>query len=460
MTVRSASDTEGPAASREPAGSVRDLCEAIWEAEERFGLLDWQLRGIFAWQALRFPTYYQLAREAGLFESAATPPPRGLRARGSHILGLFEGSVTGNPFLGDRTVDALVFESGRSKPVDGKRVNIHTHFLLEQLEQDGKSAQIITSRFDGAHDKSPDPRRTYADAIALATLVGQKLRPPRLTTAELAEIGSVEQQLESTCGVRVDLRTACTRLVSDFWIRHALYSRLLRRRRPQDVYCVAAYAGFAPLVAAARDLGVRVNEIQHGIITRYHMGYSYPVLPASGQLAYFPDRLLTWGGDWDRWMDLPDRCTELVPFRYGYFEHLRRKYLGVARQPGKTVVLSQGVLGRRMAELLLEHWEQLRDLKIVFKLHPTEYQRWKSYDSLVSLARKPNVEVVDHVDLFQLLAESEFQIGVFSTALYEGLAFGCKTVLLPLPGIEYMEAVLEAGEAVDFQAFLAARQPG
>ena len=53
------------------------------------------------------------------------------------------------------------------------------------------------------------------------------------------------------------------------------------------------------------------------------------------------------------------------------------------------------------------------------------------------------IKIVKNINLYKQLATSEFQAGVFSTALYEGVEFNCKTILLDLPGIEYMDKFIE-----------------
>jgi hypothetical protein len=65
------------------------------------------------------------------------------------------------------------------------------------------------------------------------------------------------------------------------------------------------------------------------------------------------------------------------------------------------------------------------------------------YKKLNYLEKKHNIKVVTDINLYEQLANSEFQAGVFSTALYEGIEFNCKTILLDLPGIEYMDNFIE-----------------
>ena len=49
--------------------------------------------------------------------------------------------------------------------------------------------------------------------------------------------------------------------------------------------------------------------------------------------------------------------------------------------------------------------------------------------------------------LYQMLAESQVQVAVNSTATYEGLGFGLNTYLLDIPGVEAMGYLLETGYA-------------
>jgi hypothetical protein len=59
-----------------------------------------------------------------------------------------------------------------------------------------------------------------------------------------------------------------------------------------------------------------------------------------------------------------------------------------------------------------------------------------------------NVEVVgDEPPLYELFATSTTQVGVNSTALFEGLKFGLDTFVLDAPGWEYMTYLVDSGFA-------------
>ena len=82
------------------------------------------------------------------------------------------------------------------------------------------------------------------------------------------------------------------------------------------------------------------------------------------------------------------------------------------------------------------------NMKIIYKLHPGEYYQWeKRYPWL----NNPIISVIDsdQISLYELFAKSKYQIGVYSTSIYEGLTFNLKTYLLDLPGVEYMDYLIE-----------------
>ena len=49
------------------------------------------------------------------------------------------------------------------------------------------------------------------------------------------------------------------------------------------------------------------------------------------------------------------------------------------------------------------------------------------------------------IPLYELMAKSNYQIGAFSTAIYEGLMFNCKTFIVDVPGTEYLNDLIEKG---------------
>ncbi|MFW6008570.1 MAG: hypothetical protein ACOCP8_04815, partial [archaeon] len=114
----------------------------------------------------------------------------------------------------------------------------------------------------------------------------------------------------------------------------------------------------------------------------------------------------------------------------------------IRKNDKQIVIISQGSIGDKLAKVIFHNWDILKDFEILYKLHPGEFDKWKDYPYLKKLNNRNNIEIYKDADLYELLAESRYQIGVYSTAIYEGIAFKCKTLLANLPGIEYMEDLI------------------
>jgi CDP-glycerol glycerophosphotransferase (TagB/SpsB family) len=83
---------------------------------------------------------------------------------------------------------------------------------------------------------------------------------------------------------------------------------------------------------------------------------------------------------------------------------------------------------------------------IIFKLHPGEYSIWETrYPWL----KNDKIEVIASRErnLYEYLAISDVQVGVYSTAIYEGLGFGLQTFIYDAPHANTMQYLLDEGYA-------------
>lgn len=122
--------------------------------------------------------------------------------------------------------------------------------------------------------------------------------------------------------------------------------------------------------------------------------------------------------------------------------------------------ISQGTIGEQLSKFAIEVQQAPEiDHDIVYKLHPDEYDRWEDeYPWLVDSGFK----VIDSSEppLYELFAESSAQVGVGSTAVYEGLAFGLETFVYECSGSKVLQPLVEEGStksistAEDFAASL------
>ena len=193
--------------------------------------------------------------------------------------------------------------------------------------------------------------------------------------------------------------------------------------------------GKGELIKAAKKLKIKVVELQHGTFSKYHLGYSFP---NTKNKTYFPDEFYVWNDYWKNIITLPISEKNIVIYPFKYLQNEKEKYLLNKKNKNSLIIFGQGGITEKMAEKIINNIDYFKKYNMTFKLHPNEYNMISRYPKLNQLKKIYNVKIVKDIDLYKNLASFEFQAGVFSTVLYEGIEFNCKTILLDLPGIEYM----------------------
>ena len=135
-----------------------------------------------------------------------------------------------------------------------------------------------------------------------------------------------------------------------------------------------------------------------------------------------------------------------MPVGYPYLEQRRSQYVDTETAE-QILFISQGTIGEQLSKFALEVDQHPEiDYNVVYKLHPGEYDRWREeYPWLVNT----DFEVIDGSEppLYQLFAESSVQVGVYSTAVYEGLAFDLETYVYDCSGSNVLDSLIEEGSA-------------
>lgn len=423
--------------------TIGKFCESFWKLENEYGLLNLEIKGVKVWQAIRMQIYYLLAEKKGILQ-VPHKQKSSLNGYFKKILSYINGVIFFNPFFSKkRIVDEIIIDHPRSKLVNDKFIDIYTHYYLSELDNNGLNYLVLDRPFiDSLHWKSNLKNRKYLDVFIALSIIKIKLFSVKLNENDISIISSIESALMESFDVEIDLLGIIASAITKYKSNYRLYRLLFIKFKPKRLRLVVSYA-YADAIRAAKDLGIETVEMQHGTFSKYHLGYSFPGRVEG--LDYFPDKFMAWGDYWKKLNVIPLSEKNIVISGFTHFNNLRENYKKVVRKPSQILILSQGALGSKIADKILGQIESLDGYSIVYKLHPGEYSRWEEYKSLVKLSGYPNVSIVKDEDIYRLFAESAFQVGVFSTALYEGLGFDCRTILLDLPGVEYMRDLIEGG---------------
>jgi hypothetical protein len=383
---------------------------------------------VTVWPIVRMRVFNELSLRTGLHGVAH--PVRRSTADKASLVGRHVGSLAGaNPFLARGSYDALLVPHPR-KP-DGQ--DIYSERVRAGL---GDRLLVVDTRING---DGLLPGATTLDFFISSANAEARQRARRgLPPGDAERAAAVTDALERRTGARMPLAGVVARELTKHHRLRALYRALLRRHGIRTVYLVVSYFQ-QHVTGAAKDLGLPVVELQHGAITPYHLGYSYPGRP---EVPGSPDQLWCFGSYWAETVDLPaGTSTEVVgaPFI--------RPLTEAAKDPHLVVVASQGTIGAQLLPVARTLAELRPELQVVFRPHPSEHL--SDYLASPAAADPPaNLRITDAESTLSLQTRATYQVGVSTTALFEGMVLGCRTAVAKLPGWEYLQPAVERGDAL------------
>ena len=279
-----------------------------------------------------------------------------------------------------------------------------------------------------------------ADMYSVAELKS-RLFNSKISTEDHEWISRLSRSLFRTFGTDINITHRISKALIQYKSLFRSAQKLFRKWNLKELYIVSSY-GKGPFIDAAKGLGIPVIEIQHGIISKYHLGYSFPNSKLPPYL--FPDKFLSWGEPWT-----PKRC---IPLDQGKINNINRKNSSTSNTDSRTkedmvVIISQWAISDKIAELVEKNLPKLKGMRIIYKPHPAESTVEDPSSAVGRLLNHKQVELATGEPLSEIQQRAKVQIGVFSTAILDGLEYGCETILLDLPGVEYMAHIIEQGKA-------------
>lgn len=228
--------------------------------------------------------------------------------------------------------------------------------------------------------------------------------------------------------------------------------RIIEKINPKAVIEVVSYSPNCMMInEVCKEMKIKVIELQHGIMDE-HIAYSY-ALPC--EIKQFPDKVYMFSSNWKKYLKVPIKDENIIGIGYPFLErkiNTAKKIDFYNDERINILFISQGTIGRKLSVLAGQLAEQL-DLdkyRIFYKLHPGEMMDWKkNYPALLN--DKLIVISGNEYSLYDYFATCQIQIGVYSTALYEGLGFGLATYIYRIELSEHMKRICQDGYAKFFE---------
>jgi hypothetical protein len=324
-----------------------------------------------------------------------------------------------NPYRAEPADICVVGHPRRQRGPDGRWWDIYCDPLFADSELD-----IVHFEFSDflTHRRPPrTPNLRYLDLIDLPGIAAAELPVPlsRQQRQTVERFAPVEEAIEAEFDVHVGVRRIIAGELRRRAVLRPLYARLLRRVDPKLLVLVVSYGrGMKVLIEVAKTLEIPVVELQHGQIRGENAGYDFP---GDVEVGLLPDGLWTFGSFWATQAEMPISADRVRPVGFPWLERQIKAH-ATARTRDQLLFISQGTVGEALSQLAVACAADTRIIdEVMYKVHPGEVDRWReAYPWLLD----SEVTVIDgqSPSLYELFAQSRAQVGVGSTAVYEGCA--------------------------------------
>jgi hypothetical protein len=237
-----------------------------------------------------------------------------------------------------------------------------------------------------------------------------------------------------------------------------LFDALFKKHPPKVMMMICHYHNEG-LIAAARVNGVKVIELQHGLIARNDLYYAYNnFIKDFSKKSFFPDQLFLYGSYWKKVVMSGfehDGGNLFIAGDYTYSKAEASETIpDITAKPNRIFVGAQ----KNMADYYLPYLQDLAklllqqnpDWEIWVKLHPNEAKP-ALYDVLKEF--KNTRLVGNESDLNSLLLVSKIQISIYSTTFYDAAGFGVMNFSLQnySPSSDYAFDMVQEGIALGLE---------
>lgn len=420
--------------------TVNDLNNKFFEIEKKFNLFEVEINGIYFWKLIRVNLFNEILAAYGHHNRRGRKRQSFYNSYYRLILNAWKFSM----FNSKNKVDIVVFENPRKVKITQKDyIDPYTHFYIKKFLF-SKKVEILDEGFYGIHYEPTTEVRKFTESIWFDLIYKNytKFFNIKFSDSENKLIEHLSDILNVNFQLTISLKNITSLELRKFRIQFAKYSTYFKQRSPSQIYLVCSY-GKEGLIHAAKRLGIEVIELQHGLISEYHKGYSYQ---GKSEIRYFPDKILLFGDYWNDSSSLPLKTNSISVVGYEYFNKMAIKYFKKEKRLNTVLVISQPSLGDSLLVKTIELANENKNYHFIYRLHPKERTTFPKFQNALSeeIRSLKNFEF-DFCEkiIYESLASAEYLIGVSSTSVFEALAFEIKIILINTTTINSMSFLID-----------------
>lgn len=414
--------------------SLRDLLEI--ENDASFLEFSCPKTGYLLWPLIRQQFLRQLISNL-YYKSAPLLTPVGPVPAGQAAMAL-PAAIMHNWRSGPmRRSDILVLGTGAGAFLrEGRWFNRITDYFVQASPEN-------TVSIEGVVDwHIPEPR--WSDRVTYwlpwqvaIALKGRLSLQSEHTKSAYAVLNYARQRAQTLLGLRISdpqmqmLTDLVSRKIARLPLSLDIYRRMLEKIRPRLVINEeACYGDHGVFNHIAREMGVRVAEPQHGMVSGGHDAYCYAsqLRENDSYQSYLPHDFLGYGRWWNEQINAP---VNKWVIGHPHYSEQRIGLSQLAASEKNILILSDGIEFSKYLTLAIEVSSLLGGrYHVILRPHPLERARvYKRYPD----GRAGLVTIDQHRDIYQSLANSYTVAGEVSTGLFEAIGIVRKILLWETP---------------------------
>ena len=244
---------------------------------------------------------------------------------------------------------------------------------------------------------------------------------------EFFDFNDVTKIIEQKYGITSINNEFLNRILNKYYSDLFFFKKIIKNFNVKQIYVVQNGIQKG-IFRAAKELGIKTFEYQHGIVTENHIAYNYPKIDFLEEQVSLPNIIFSYAPIWFQNNFLPN--VNILSLGNSFL------YKQLQQNAKKTpirgiVVISADDIGKRLLEFLRNEklQKEIKNIPIYFKLHPNQFHQNHYYTE--QLKNFDNIKVItDEFSVGELLENFNTLFTILSTAIYEALQSQRKVILL------------------------------
>lgn len=418
--------------------------EAFFRMEKDNRFLEMKIQGVYFWKLVRADILASTRSYVLELDNIPRILPKLTERERRELF----NKVENNPFSVEGNVDYIILDRGKKQKYGDALRDIFTYDIEENIKLRKNKYIIVDYPYMGEYFQIFDNQRKNIESAYEFFDYYKRNSVLRINDQERVYLDTIKKVFRETFKVDINrfinFEAKAINEVNRFNAEKIYYRKLFMKLKPKKVFTTIYYRRHSA-VAAAQELGIKVVDIQYANVNINHPGLGFPV---GIKVPYYPDEVVFWGEFFKKMTPLPEGTVAHVAAP-SYFLNINKEYSYIQKESKNIVFISQDTLGEKLLEIAYKFAKENTEYQVVYRLHPGEMIGYKEYKNTSDAEMLENFRfsTKDTDNLNIILRQAEYQVGVYSTAMIEGILHYTKSIFVNLPGVEEFEIFYNNGIA-------------